>query len=195
MQPLKPLPQFLASLAFLSTLASGVLGNTGAAGAGATLEGLAKSGLELSIPVEGSEGKWVMVSSAGGNDKGYFSEVWKWDGENDGQGDFSVRAEYRKQVPPPPASEVARAFERAASRASYASTVVDSEISPEEQWVEYTLPLQGEGGVKKIIRFKDGYVILTLARSDKFDAAEGTPERNTWNNLVEALKKAKAVEP
>jgi len=195
MQSFKPLPQFLASLTFLSTLAVGVLGASGGAGEGAQAEGLAASRLGVSIPVEGAVGKWALVSSYGGGREGYLSEVWRWDGESDGQADFTVRAEYKKHVPPPPASEVARAFERAASRVSYASTVVDSEISPEEQWVEYSLPTQGEGGVKKIMRLKDGYVVLTLSTSDKFDAGEGSPERSTWNSLVEGLKKAQVVEP
>lgn len=148
------------------------------------------SALNLSIASPEPAGGWVLVSSAGENKQGYLSEVWRWESEADGDADFTVRAEYKRQVPPPPASEVARAFSRAASRTSYASTVSDAEISPSEQWVEYILPMQGEAGFKKIIRLKDGYVTLTLANSDKFAAEAGSPERATWDQLVQGLRQA-----
>lgn len=171
----------------------------GAGGAGAESDGdapiditvgMPNSALGLFIPSPSQQGKWVLGAKAGEYRQGYLSETWNWQGEEDGGADFTVVAEYKRQSPPPPASEVARAFSRAASRTSYASTVSDSEISPTEQWVEYTLPMQGEAGCKKIITLSDGYVTLTLANSDKFEEGAGEEEKTTWNQLVQALRRA-----
>jgi len=179
----------LLAAAFIS-LAAGMPSSSNAADGDNMLIGDFK--LEIAKPEE--EGKWTRIVAAGIPNSGYVGESWRWESEKDGVADFQLKAEYKRQSPPPPASEVARAFQRAASRASYANTISDEAIDDKQQWVEYSLPMHGEGGYKKIVTLKDGYVTLTLPNADNWAEAEDGPEMKTWKALVECLRGAKVVD-
>lgn len=123
-----------------------------------------------------------MTSQSGDeHNTGYLSQSWEWEGGDSKSTGLVIRADFKRFVPPPDVSEVARAFGVAASRATYASTVSDRSLGEGQQWVEYSLPTQDEQGFKKIMAVSNGIVTLTLSRS----LAGNTPEG--WDPMVTAL--------
>lgn len=190
------LPKYTASPVFAAVTVILLVAATGRSTEGTNKKpGGAEVGSDLptlgvTLPKASEGGTWRLSSSAGEKQDGWAEETWSWEVPGE-ENNYSIKVEYKKQVPPPPAAEVARAFGRAASRASYASSVSDRAIDDRQQWVEYSLPLDGETGYKKIVTVADGYLTLTLARGGHGLPASGSPEDGAWKSMVECLRGAK----
>ncbi len=141
----------------------------------------------LNIPKPEAGGEWQRVIEPPISGGGVFSERWNWVPMGDTKMSPTITAEFRSQVPPPAPSEAARAFGRAASRASYANSVSDESLPDGGQWVEYTLSAQGEAGFKKIIQVDNGIVTLTLATSANFDPPTDSYDATLWGALQKSL--------
>ncbi len=144
----------------------------------------------LSIPKPEAGGSWERVVTGESLGSGLLSERWRWTPLRPSDMSPTIIVDFRRQTPPPPPAEVARAFQRAADRTSYANSISDRSLPDGGQWVEYALPMQGERGFKKIMQAEGGVLTLTLASSDKFDPTSGSYDAVLWKSLQDSLRNA-----
>lgn len=143
----------------------------------------------LRIPSPENQGEWERLPDSPSSG-GRVTERWNWNPAGDTGMSPTISVEFRRQSPVPAPSEIARAFQRAVSRTSYSGSVSDQALPDGSQWVEYSLPMEGEAGYKKIIPLEAGIITLTLATSDKFNPDEGSYESRLWDSLKKSLRDA-----
>lgn len=141
----------------------------------------------LSLPDTTDGAKWVRTATSGTRGDTGWAESWGLSSDPLSEG-LTVRFDFRKQVPPPNVEEVARAFGVAASRTSYASDVSSRGMADGSQWVEYKLPMQGEGGVKRIMQVENGIVTITLSTSMEKINKGDLLDSEKWKRMKDLVK-------
>lgn len=152
-------------------------------------EGKVLGGL-VEFPSHDPDVVWKKTSSTGIPRNTGWTETWELV-DRSSTNEFQIRFDFRRQVPPPHVSEVARAFRTAASRSSYASDVSDRELPDGSQWVDFKLPMQGESGVRRIMRVNGGVASATVSTAINPSYIESKSSKSSWDAIMAALSTLK----
>lgn len=144
----------------------------------------------VEFPAHASDVMWRKASSTGTLGNTGWAETWELV-DRGTTNEFQIRFDFRRRTPPPHVSEVARAFRTAASRASYSSDVSDREMPDGSQWVDFKLPMQGESGVRRIMRVNGGVASATISTALNPPYTENEESKSRWDTMVAVLSTLK----
>lgn len=144
----------------------------------------------VEFPDHSPDVAWKKTASTGIPGNTGWTETWELV-DRSATNEFQIRFDFRRQVPPPHVSEVARAFRTAASRTSYASDVSDREMPDGSQWVDFKLPMQGESGVRRIMSVNGGVASATVSTALNPPYIESKSSKSSWDAIMAVLSTLK----
>jgi hypothetical protein len=134
---------------------------------------------ELTLPTPDNDGRWETTHQETLNGRSFETKIWK-NPDKPEKNPIAIQIELTPFNPTPNLSEVARTYEVAAKRASYATTVKTTETKDKATLIEYTNPQENRTGILKIFALPQG--LLTIK------AQTSLPQPPSWETTRKIIQ-------